>query len=54
MLRWAGLGVAVADAVPEVLEAADMVAPRTEEDGVAQVLEQLLDQGLIGGDSRSG
>ena len=54
MLRWAGLGVAVADAVPEVLEAADMVAPRTEEDGVAQVLEQLLDQALIGGDSRSG
>ena len=54
MLRWAGLGVAVADAVPEVLEAADRVAPPTEDDGVAQVLEQLLDQGLIGEDSRSG
>lgn len=48
MLRWAGLGVAIGGAVPEVLEAADRVAPPIEQDGVAQVLEELLDQGLIG------
>ena len=48
MLRWAGLGVAVGDAVPEALDAADRVAPSMEEDGAAQVLEDLLEQGLIG------
>jgi len=48
MLRWAGLGVAVGDAVPEAMEAADRVAPPMQEDGAAQVLEGLLDQGLIG------
>ncbi len=42
MLRWAGLGVAVADAHPEALEAAAEVAPPCEQDGVAQVLERLL------------
>jgi len=40
--------VAVAGAVPEVLEVADRVAPSLEEDGAAQVLEELLDQGMIG------
>ena len=48
MLRWAGLGVAVGDALPEVLEAADMVAAPLEEDGAAQVLEQMLQEGRIG------
>ena len=48
MLQWAALGVAVAGAVPQVIEVADRTAPPIEEDGVAQVLEQLLDQGLIG------
>ena len=48
MLRWAGLGIAVADAVPEALRVADRIAPPTDEDGVAQVLEQLLDANLIG------
>lgn len=48
MLRWAGLGVAVGDAVEEALDAADRIAPPMEEDGVARVLEDLLQQGLIG------
>lgn len=42
MLRWAGLGYAVADGHPEALAAADRIAPACAEDGVAQVLEQLL------------
>ena len=48
MLEWAGLGVAVGDAVPEALAAADSVAPPFNEHGVAQVLEELLDKRLIG------
>ena len=48
MLEWAGLGVAIGGAVPEVLEVADRVAPPIEEDGAAQVIEELLRQGLIG------
>ena len=48
MIRWAGLGVAIGGAVPEVLEVAARVAPPIEADGAAQVLEELLDQGLIG------
>ena len=42
MLRWAGLGYAVADGHREALAAADRVAPPCAEDGVARVLEQLL------------
>ena len=48
MLAWAGLGVAVGDAVPDALAAADRIAPPLEEHGVAQLLEELLSQGLIG------
>ena len=48
MVRWAGLGVAVGDADSEVLEVADRVAPPMQEDGVAQVLEDLLERGLVG------
>jgi hypothetical protein len=42
MLRWAGRGYAMADGHPEALAAADAVAPPLREDGVAQVLEDLL------------
>jgi Cof subfamily protein (haloacid dehalogenase superfamily) len=42
MLRWAGVGYAVADGHQEALAAADRVAPGCAKDGVAQVLEQLL------------
>ena len=48
MLEWANMSVAVGDAVDEVLEIVDIIAPPMEEDGVAQVLDDLLERGLIG------
>lgn len=48
MLEWAGMGVAVANAQPEILEIADRVAPSNDEDGVAVVLEELLAAGAFG------
>jgi Cof subfamily protein (haloacid dehalogenase superfamily) len=42
MLRWAGRGVAVANAYPAALEAADEITLSNEEDGVAVVVERLL------------
>jgi len=42
MLAWAGRGVAVADAHPRVLAAADEVAGPSAEDGVAAALERLV------------
>ncbi|HAL48847.1 MAG: Cof-type HAD-IIB family hydrolase [SAR202 cluster bacterium] len=48
MLQWGGHSVAVGGAVPQALEAADVVAPPIEEEGVAQILEDFLDRGLIG------
>ena len=48
MLDWASLGIAVGDAVPEALATADRIAPPFEEHGVAQVLEELVNKGLIG------
>jgi HAD superfamily hydrolase (TIGR01484 family) len=42
MLAWAGLGVAMANAHPEVLAAADEVTGSDAEDGVAAVLERLF------------
>jgi Cof subfamily protein (haloacid dehalogenase superfamily) len=42
MLAWAGYAVAVANAHPEVLEAADEVTAANADDGVAQVLERIL------------
>lgn len=43
LLRHAALGVAVANGWPPVLDAADHVSASNEEDGVAVVLERLLD-----------
>jgi Cof subfamily protein (haloacid dehalogenase superfamily) len=40
MLRWAGCGVAMANAHPEVLDAADEITAPNSEDGVALVLER--------------
>ena len=40
MLRSAGIGVAMANAEPEVLAAADLIAPSNQEDGVAHVLSR--------------
>ena len=48
MIQWAHLGVAVEGAVPDVIEVADSTVPPLEEDGVAQLLEDLLAKGLIG------
>ncbi|MFK7697794.1 HAD family hydrolase [Paenibacillus sp. HJGM_3] len=42
MLRWAGLGVAMEQAPPAVLEAADHVAPHHNRDGVAAFIRGLL------------
>lgn len=42
MLRFAGLGVAVADSPDSVKRQADRIAPASTEDGVAQVLEEIL------------
>lgn len=41
MLRWAGCGIAVANAHPELLAAADVVTRSSDADGVALVLERL-------------
>ena len=42
LLRWAGTGVAVGNALPEAVAAADQVTAGNDEDGVALVLERLL------------
>jgi Cof subfamily protein (haloacid dehalogenase superfamily) len=42
MIRWAGLGVAMGNAAPEVIAAADLVAPSVTEDGLATVIEELV------------
>jgi Cof subfamily protein (haloacid dehalogenase superfamily) len=41
MLAWAGLGIAVANAHPRVLEVADEITASNDDDGVARVLERL-------------
>lgn len=42
MIEYAGLGVAVANARPEVLRAADLVTASNTEDGVARVIEEYI------------
>lgn len=42
MLEWAGVGVAVADAHPAALAAADRVTTSNDEDGVGIVLKELV------------
>ena len=42
LLRWAGTSYAMENAHPQARAAADHLAPRNDEDGVAQVLERLL------------
>ncbi len=43
MIRAAGLGVAMGNALPEVKAAADRVAPTQDDDGLVRVVEWLLD-----------
>ena len=57
MLSWAGLGVAVANADPDVLAIADEVTASHMDDGVAVVVERILaEQGavMMTVDNRSG
>lgn len=42
MIKWAGLGIAMADAPEEVKEVADMIAPPHHEEGVARILKELF------------
>ena len=42
MLKWAGLGVAVENAWPEAREAADVVVPSNDDDGVAEAVRRYL------------
>lgn len=42
MLQWAGLGVAMANAVPEALAAADYVTTSNDADGVRLVIERFI------------
>ncbi len=50
MLRWAGIGVAMGNALPEVRAAADYVTASYREDGVARAIERFVlqtqDQGV--------
>jgi Cof subfamily protein (haloacid dehalogenase superfamily) len=45
MLRVAGLGVAVANAEPEILAVADKIVPSNDEDGIAALVDELLTSG---------
>jgi Cof subfamily protein (haloacid dehalogenase superfamily) len=42
MLQWAGLGVAMGNARPEIKAAAGLIAPPADDDGVGKVLAQLF------------
>ncbi len=42
MIQWAGVGVSVADGEPEVLAAADIIAPSSNEDAVADFIERYV------------
>ncbi|WP_222105960.1 HAD family hydrolase [Catellatospora sichuanensis] len=47
VLRWAGTGVAVANAHPQALAGADRVTASNDDDGVAAVLEELFPTGGV-------
>ncbi len=48
MMEWARTAVAVDGAVPPARAAADIIAPPMESDGVARILNDLLERGAIG------
>jgi hydroxymethylpyrimidine pyrophosphatase-like HAD family hydrolase len=48
MLRWAGRSFGVANAHPDVLDVVDQVCASNDDDGVAQVLEELLAEAYAG------
>lgn len=43
MIEWAGVGVAVENAMDEVKKVADIIAPSNDEDAVAQVLDAIIE-----------
>lgn len=43
MLRWAGVGVAMGNSVPEAIEVADWVTASNDEDGLALAIEAVLE-----------
>jgi len=47
MLEWAGLGIAVANAHPDVIAVADEITASNDADGVAVALERLLLDGAV-------
>lgn len=51
MLAAAGIGVAMENAVDDCKRVAKRIAPRNTEDGVAQVIEEMLAVGQIGGEA---
>lgn len=42
MIRWAGIGVAVANAYPVVQRAADVIVPSNDDEGVAHALQRFV------------
>ncbi|MBR6767610.1 MAG: HAD-IIB family hydrolase, partial [Clostridia bacterium] len=49
MLEYAGSGYTMANSCKEALACTDLIAPPNTEDGVAQVIEQYLKEGKLGG-----
>ncbi len=45
MLRWAGVGVAMSNAAPEALRAADYVTDHHDADGAAKAIHEIIVQG---------
>ena len=45
MLRWAGLGVAMANAAPAALAAADTITEHQDADGVAKAIHTMIMKG---------
>ncbi len=43
MIRWAGLGVAVANASPNCLAAADLVIGSNDDNSVAKLIREIID-----------
>ena len=48
MIAWAGLGVAMGDGSAAAIAAADEVAPPLADSGVAEVIERIMRDGLVG------
>ena len=53
MIRFSGMGVAMKNAIPEILEAADYVTDSNDQDGVAKAIEKfVLKDGGTSGENR--